>query len=47
MDIADLGKLPAMLNTPMFNGTLGIALHDGHPLSGAPTGGVLKRYGTS
>ena len=45
MDIADLGKLPAMLNTPMFNGTLGIALHDGHPLSGPPMGGVLVMYG--
>ena len=47
MDIAYLKKLPAVLTTHMFNGTLGIALHDGHPLSGAPTGGVLKRYGTS
>jgi len=45
MDIAYLGKLPAVLNTPMFNGTLDIALHDGHPLSGQPMGGVLVRYG--
>ena len=42
MDIADLGKLPAMLNTPMFNGTLGIALHDGHPCREHPPVGYWK-----
>ena len=45
MDITDLGKLPAMLNTPMFNGTLGIALNDRHPMLGLSMGGVLVRYG--
>ena len=44
MDIAYLKKLPAVLTTPMFNGTQGIALHDGHPLSRPPTGRVLKGY---
>ena len=45
MDIAYFGKLPVVLNTPMFNRTLDIALHDGHPLSGPPMGGVLVMYG--
>ena len=45
MDIAYLGKLPVVLHTPMFNRTLDITLHDGHPLSGPPTGGISARYG--
>jgi len=45
MDIAYFKKLSAVLSTPFFNKVQVLALHDGHPLSGQPMGGLLVRYG--